>query len=102
MNAEYYKSQDICLTLNNKEFGNLISKESKDFFDDNCIRTLSLEGETYFYLGHCRDLIEMVGYGDQLDGGIQLVLPGKKTDSYFINLILNGLYFILRLYKLYT
>lgn len=87
MNVKYYESQDICLFLDNKEFGNLISKESKDFFDDNCIRGLSLEAEAYFFLGHCKNLIEIIAYGNQLDGGVQLVLPEEEEDSYFINLL---------------
>jgi hypothetical protein len=87
MRVIYNQSQDITLKIPKDEFNRLISKQSKDFFDDNVVRALSAELGTYLYLGHCKNnLLELMAYRHTLEGGIQIVLPDELEDSYFINL----------------
>lgn len=86
MKVKYHESQDICLTLDNREFEKLISKRTADFFD-NVIKAPSLEAEAYFYLGCCIDLFKSTGMDvEELDGGVQLILPKEIGDPYYINL----------------
>ena len=87
MEIKYDESQDITLRLNKEEFERLISKQAKDFFENNTIRALSLEARAYFYLGHCtQNMIELRAYAKELDGGVQIILPDELEDSYYINL----------------
>lgn len=87
MKVKYHESQDICLTLDNREFEKLVKERTADFFG-KAIRATSLEAETHFYLGCCVDLFKSTGIDvEELDEGIQLVVPKEIGDPYYINLL---------------
>lgn len=87
MKVKYHESQDICLTLDDRELKKLVKKRTADFFD-KVIKAPGLEAEAYFYLGCCIDLFKSTGMdGEELDGGIQLIVPKEIGDPYYINLL---------------